>query len=41
MLFAGRLSKGKEIPLIDALLDAGAEVDFQRSREDGKKGETP
>jgi len=41
MLFAGRLSKGKAIPLVDALLDAGAEIDFQRSREDGKKGETP
>jgi len=41
MLFAGRLPKGKEVPLVDALLEAGAEVDFQRSREDGKKGETP
>src|SRR5215471_15867082 len=41
MLFAGTLPKGKEIPLVDALLDAGAEVDFQRSREDGKKGDTP
>jgi hypothetical protein len=41
MLFAGRLSKGKAIPLVDALLDAGAEVDFHRSHEGGKKGETP
>ena len=41
MLFAGRLPKGKEVPLVDALLEAGAAVDFQRSREDGKKGETP
>ncbi len=41
MLFEGTLPKGKEIPLVDALLDAGADVDFQRSREDGKKGDTP
>ena len=41
MLFEGTLSQGKEIPLVDVLLDAGADVDFQRSREDGKKGDTP
>ena len=41
MLFRGTLPKGREIPLVDALLDAGADVDFQRSREDGKKGDTP
>src|SRR6516165_8263566 len=41
MLFEGTLPKGREIPLVDALLDAGADVDFQRSREDGKKAETP
>jgi hypothetical protein len=41
MLFQGTLPKGKEIPLVDALLDAGADVDFQRSREDGKKSDTP
>jgi hypothetical protein len=41
MLFEGTLPKGMEIPLVDALLDAGADVDFQRSREDGKKGDTP
>ena len=41
MLFGGTLPKGREIPLVDALLDAGADVDFQRSREDGKKGDTP
>ena len=41
MLFEGTLPKGRESPLVDALLDAGADVDFQRSREDGKKGDTP
>ena len=37
MLFEGTLPKGKEILLVDALLDAGADVDFQRSGEDGKR----
>jgi hypothetical protein len=41
MLFEGTLPKGKEIPIVDALLEAGAELDFQRRREDGKKGDTP
>jgi uncharacterized protein len=37
MLFAGTLPKGRELPLIDALIAAGAAVDFRK--EDGK-GET-
>src|SRR6516162_6214611 len=37
MLFNGVLQKGKELPLIEALLDAGACVDF---RKEGKR-ETP
>jgi len=41
MLFEGTLPPGKEIPLVDALLDVGADLDFQRSREEGKKGDTP
>jgi hypothetical protein len=41
MLFEGTLPPGKEIPLVDALLDAGADLDSQRTREDGKKGDTP
>jgi hypothetical protein len=41
MLFDGTLAKGKEVPLVQALLDAGADLDFQKSREDGKKGDTP
>lgn len=41
MLFERTLPMGKEIPLVDALLYAGADLDFQRSREDGKKGDTP
>jgi hypothetical protein len=41
MLFEGTLPQGKEIPLVNVLLDAGADLNFQRSREDGKKGDTP
>src|SRR6516162_9205318 len=41
MLFEGTLPQGKEIPLVNVLLDAGADLDFQRSREDRKKGDTP
>jgi len=41
MLFEGTLAQGMEIPLVDVLLDAGADLDFQRSRGDGKKGDTP
>ena len=41
MLFEGTLTQGKEIPLVDVLLDAGADPDYQRSREDGKKSDTP
>lgn len=41
MLFQGTLPKGKELPLVDVLLDAGSDVNFQRSREDGKKSDTP
>jgi hypothetical protein len=41
MLFEGALTKGKELPLIEALIQAGADLDFQRDREDGKKGDTP
>jgi hypothetical protein len=41
MLFEGTLERGKELPLIDALIEAGADLDFQREREDGRKGDTP
>jgi hypothetical protein len=41
MLFEGTLRKGHELPLIDALMDAGADLDFQREREDGGKSDTP
>ncbi len=41
MLFDGTLAKGKEMPLIEALIDAGADLDFQRIREDGNPGDTP
>lgn len=41
MLFEGTLKRGTELPLIDALIEAGADLDFQREREDGKKSDTP
>lgn len=41
MLFEGTLKRGKELPLIDALIEAGADLDFQREREDGRKSDTP
>jgi ankyrin repeat protein len=41
MLFEGLLPKGAEIALVDALIEAGADLDFQRAREDGRMGDTP
>jgi hypothetical protein len=41
MLFEGTLERGNELPLIEALIEAGADLDFQREGEDGKKGDTP
>jgi hypothetical protein len=41
MLFTGVLQKGKELPLIDALIEAGADLNFQKDRRDGKKSDTP
>ena len=41
MLFAGTLQKGKELPLIEVLIQAGADLNFQSEHEDGKKGDTP
>jgi uncharacterized protein len=41
MLFAGTLRKGKELPLIEVLIQAGADLNFQSDREDGKKSDTP
>jgi hypothetical protein len=37
MVFEGTLEKGMELPLVEALLQAGADIDYQR---DGK-GDTP
>ena len=37
MLFVGTLEKGKELPLIEALIRAGADLDFQRA----SKTDTP
>ena len=41
MIFEGTLKRGKEVPLIEALIAAGADLDFQKLREDGKKSDTP
>src|SRR5216684_8058515 len=41
MLFEGNLPKGTEVPLIDALIEAGVDLNFQREREDGKKSDSP
>jgi hypothetical protein len=37
MLFENTLQKGKELPLLEVLIQAGADVDFQRNGE----GDTP
>ena len=37
MLFEGKLQKGRELPLLEVLIQAGANVDFQRNGE----GDTP
>jgi hypothetical protein len=37
MLFANTLQKGKELPLLEVLIQAGADIDFQRNGE----GDTP
>lgn len=37
MLFEGKLQRGKELPLIEALIQTGADLDFQRNG----KGDTP
>jgi hypothetical protein len=37
MLFDSTLKKGKELPLVEVLIQAGADLDFHRNR----KGDTP
>ncbi len=41
MLFEGTLQRGKELPLVEALIQARADLNFQRDREDGKKSDSP
>ena len=41
MLFEGTLKNGKELPLIEALIEAGSDIDFQSEQEDGNKSDTP
>jgi ankyrin repeat protein len=41
MLFEGTLKRGMELPLVEALIWAGADLGFQKEREDGRKSNTP
>lgn len=41
MLFEGTLNHGKELPLIEVLINAGADVNFQRKRADDRMSDTP
>jgi hypothetical protein len=41
MLFEGTLQPGNELPLVEALIQAGADLNFHRDREDGEKGDSP
>ena len=41
MLFQGTLPKDAGVPLVEALIDAGSDLNFQCVREDGKKSDTP
>ena len=40
MLFEGKLERGKELPLVEVLIQAGADLDFQRNGKNGKS-DTP
>jgi uncharacterized protein len=41
MVFEGALQESKALPLIDALIEAGADLNFQSRREDGRTIDTP
>lgn len=41
MLFEGALQRGMELPLVEALIQAGADLNFQRDRSDGRKSDSP
>jgi len=41
MLFQGALQRGKELMLVEALIQAGSDLNFHRDREDGKKSDSP
>jgi len=41
MLFAGILQRGKELPVVEALIQSGADLNVQRYREDARKSESP
>lgn len=41
MVFEGTLQESKALPLIDVLIEAGADLNFQTRREDGKAIDTP
>src|SRR5579871_391959 len=41
MVFDGTLPRNMALPLIDSLIRARADLDFQQEREDGKLTDTP
>lgn len=41
MIFAGTLAEDRALELIAALVAAGADLNYQRDRRDGTKGDTP
>ena len=41
MLFQGTLQSGKELALVEVLIQAGADLNFQTDLEDGKKSDSP
>jgi ankyrin repeat protein len=41
MLFEGTLQPGRELALVETLIQAGADLNFQRAREDGRTSDSP
>jgi ankyrin repeat protein len=41
MLFEGALQRGMELPLVETLIQARADVNFQKDRGDGRKSDSP
>jgi hypothetical protein len=41
ILFEGTLQRGKELALVEVLIESGTDLNFQSDREDGKKSDSP